>query len=128
MEVSVYFPVLDEGDARVFIRGPKLPLHPKLRVQSGVKDKLSKISFIYQVLKVSSKGSIVHCEVAPPFVEGTVVPSSRPFRVRWERSDQMPDLWLVLDRIDDIINGHSERDEVKLCFIPLARFGENYRP
>ena len=83
---SVHFPVLDEGVARVFIGSPELPLHPNLRGQSGVEDKLPKKFLIYQVLKVSSEDSAVHCEVAPPFVESTVVRRFRPFRVRWERS------------------------------------------
>ena len=46
-EDSVHFPVLDESTARVFIRGPELPLYPNLREQSGVEDKLSEVSFIY---------------------------------------------------------------------------------
>jgi len=43
------------------------------------------ISLIYQVMKVSSEGSTVHCAVVPPFMKSAVVKRLRPFRVRWER-------------------------------------------
>ena len=105
---SVHFPVLDEGDTRVFIGGPELPLRPNLQGQSGVKDELSKKFLLYEVLKESSEGSTNHCVVAPPFMKGTVVRRSRPFWVRWERSGRTLDPWLVLDSIENVIDGYSE--------------------
>ena len=107
----------------MFIDGPELPLHLILRGQSRVGDEFSDVSFIYQVVKVSSEGSTVHCAVTSPFVEGTVVQRSRLFLVRWERSGQMLDQLLVLDSIEDVIDGYFEWDEVELRFISLARFG-----
>ena len=50
--------------------------------KSRVEDELLEIPFIDQVLKVPSYSSAVHCEVASPFVEGTIVSRFRPFRVR----------------------------------------------
>ena len=89
----------------MFIGSPELPLHPNLRGQSGVEDELSEISLIYQILKVSLESSTVHCAVAYPFVEGATVRRSRPFWVRWERSSRTLNPWLVLDRIEDVIDG-----------------------
>ena len=51
---------------------------------------------------MSSEGSAIHYEAASFSVEGTIVPSSRPFRVRWERFSRTPDPWLVLDSIKEI--------------------------
>ena len=34
----------------------------------------------------------------------------------------MSDLWLVLDSVEDVIDGYPERDEVELRFISLAGF------
>jgi len=80
-EDSIHFPVLDKGATRVFIRGPGLPLYPNLRGQFRIEDELSEISFIDQVLQVLSESSAVHCAVDPPFMEGTIVPRTRPFQV-----------------------------------------------
>ena len=72
---------------------------------------------------MSSEGSVVHYEVAPPFVEGTEVSRARSFRVRRERSGRTFDPWLVFDSVENMIDGYSEWDEVELCFIFLAGFG-----
>ena len=90
-EDSVHLPVLNEGVVRGFTCNLGLPLYPNFLGQSGVEHELSEISFIDQVLKMSSEGSTVHCEVAPPFMEGTVVSRSKPFWVRWEKFGRMSD-------------------------------------
>ena len=50
-----------------------LSLHSNLHGQLWVENELLKIFFVDQVLKVSSEGSAVYCEVAPPYVEGIVI-------------------------------------------------------
>jgi len=69
-----------------------------------------------------SEGLTVHREVAPPFVEGTIVYGSRSARARWERPGQAPDPRLVLHRIEDVIDEYPEWDEVGLCFTSLTGF------
>ena len=56
-------------------------------------------------------------------MEGTIVSSSRPFRIKWERSGRTPEPWLILDSVKDVTDGHSEWDEVELCFVSLTGFG-----
>jgi len=56
-------------------------------------------------------------------VEGTIVPRSRPFWVRYERSGRTPNPWPVFDSVEDMIDGHSEWDEVKICFVSIVGFG-----
>ena len=56
---------------------------------------------------MSLEGSTVYGEVAPPFVEGTIVSGSRSFRVWWERSvGRLPRL--VFDGVKDMIDGYPE--------------------
>ena len=62
----------------MLVYGLGLPLHSNLRGQSGVENELLEVPFIDQVLKVPSKGSAVHCEVAYLFVEGTMVSRFMP--------------------------------------------------
>ena len=69
-----------------------------------------------------SEGLTVHREVAPPFVEGTIVYGSRSARARWERPGQAPDPRLVLHRIEDVIDEYPEWDEIGLCFTSLTGF------
>jgi len=72
---------------------------------------------------VPSESSTVHCEVAPPFVKGTIVSGSSSSQIWWERSDRAPDPNLVFDGVEDMIDGYPEWNEVRLCFISLAGFG-----
>jgi len=70
---------------------------------------------------VSSEGSTFPLG-GPSLHEGTIVPLSRSFRIRWERSGRAPDVRLVLDCVEDVIDEYPEWDEIGLCFISLAGF------
>ena len=80
--MAFYLPVLNKGAARMLVYGLGLPLYSNLQGQFRVENELSELSFVDQVLKVSSEGSAIHYELAPPFVEGTIVSRSRPSLVR----------------------------------------------
>ena len=67
----------------VFVYGLGLLLHSDLQGQSRIEDELSKISFVEQFLKVSLEDVIVHCEMAPPVMEGATFPESRSHAIGW---------------------------------------------
>ena len=75
--------------------------------------------FADQVLKVSSKDSVEHCEVSPPFVAGPNFSLIRSSRVWWERSGRAPDPRLIFDGFEDMFDRYPEWNEVKLCFPSL---------
>ena len=70
---DIYLPVIDESVVSVFVWGLGLPLHSNLRGLSGVKDELSEVFFINQILKVPSEGETIHCEVSPSIVKDTIL-------------------------------------------------------
>jgi len=92
----------------MLVYGLELPLHSNLQGQFRIENELSKVSFVDQVVKVLSDGSAIHCEVALPFVEGAVVSRSKPSWVRWVGSSRMPNLRLVFDGVEDVIDLYSE--------------------
>jgi len=90
-----------------------------LRGLFAVEDELSDILFIDQVLKVLSEGATVHCEVAIPIVESTVVSGPRSLRVLRERSVWTSNPRLVFDDIEDMIDWYSEGNKVGFAALSL---------
>jgi len=79
VEDGIHLLVLDEGVVCLTILWWEFSLHFNLRGLSRVKDELSEISLINQILEVSSEGPIVDGEMAHPVMEGTYSLDLNPF-------------------------------------------------
>ena len=70
------------------------------------------------------EGVIVHCEVAIPIMESTLVSGPRSLHFLQERSTRISNPRLIVDNIEDIIDWYSKGNMVKLCFPFLVRPSE----
>ena len=83
-----------------------VPLYFSLRDLSRVEDELSEISLINQILEVSSEGPTFDSEMTHPVMEGAVILESGSLWVLRERSSWAPDLRLVFDGVEHMIDGN----------------------
>jgi len=83
-----------------------VPLYFSLRDLSRVEDELSEISLINQILEVSSEGPTFDGEMTHPVMEGAVILEFGSLWVLRERSSWAPDLRLVFDGVEHMIDGN----------------------